>query len=45
MNDILAKIAEVNGVIYNFVWVTIGLVLLLGSGLICTVVTKAFQFT
>ncbi|MBQ6700043.1 MAG: alanine:cation symporter family protein [Oscillospiraceae bacterium] len=45
MEEILAKIAEVNSVVYNFVWVTIGIVLLLGSGFICTVITKAFQFT
>ncbi len=44
MNEFLAKVAEVNGVIYNFVWVTIGIVLLLGSGVLCTIVTKAFQF-
>ncbi|MBQ7124515.1 MAG: alanine:cation symporter family protein [Oscillospiraceae bacterium] len=45
MEEFLAKVAEVNGVIYNFVWVTIGIVLLLGAGLLCTVITKAFQFT
>ena len=45
MEEFLAKVAEVNGVIYNFVWVTIGIVLLLGSGVLCTVVTKGFQFT
>ncbi len=45
MNEFLTKVAEVNGVIYNFVWVTIGIVLLLGAGLLCTVTIKAFQFT
>ena len=44
MEEFLAKVAEVNGVIYNFVWVTIGIVLLLGSGVLCTIVTKGFQF-
>ena len=44
MNEFLAKVAEINGVIYNFVWVTIGIALLLGSGVICTIVTKGFQF-
>ena len=44
MEEFLAKVAEVNGVIYNFVWVTIGIVLLLGAGVICTIVTKGFQF-
>ena len=45
MDAFIAKIAEVNGIINTFVWVTIGLVLLLGTGLLCTVITKAFQFT
>ena len=44
MDDILTKIAEVNGVIYDFVWVKIGIVILLGAGVICTAVTKGFQF-
>ena len=44
MEEFLAKVAEVNGTINTFVWVTIGLALLLGTGFICTVVTKGFQF-
>lgn len=44
MEEFLAKVAEINGVIYNFVWVTIGIALLLGSGVLCTIVTKGFQF-
>ena len=44
MEEFLAKVAEVNGVINTFVWVTIGLALLLGTGVICTIVTKGFQF-
>ncbi len=44
MEEFLAKVAEINGVIYNFVWVTIGIVLLLSAGFICTVATKGFQF-
>ena len=44
MEEFLAKVAEVNGVIYNFVWVKIGIVLLLSAGVICTIVTKGFQF-
>ncbi len=45
MEQFLAKVAEVNGVIYNFVWVKIGVALLLGAGILCTVITKGFQFT
>ena len=44
MEEFLAKVAEVNGVIYNFVWVTIGIALLLSAGVLCTIVTKGFQF-
>ena len=44
MEEFLVKVAEVNGTINTFVWVTIGLALLLGTGFICTVVTKGFQF-
>ncbi|MBE6900659.1 MAG: alanine:cation symporter family protein [Ruminococcaceae bacterium] len=44
MEEFLAKVAEVNGVIYDFVWVKIGIVILLGAGVICTVFTKGFQF-
>ena len=44
MEEFLAKVAEVNGAINTFVWVTIGLALLLGTGVICTIVTKGFQF-
>ena len=43
MEQFLAKVAEVNGVINTFVWVTIGLALLLGTGVICTIVTNGFQ--
>ena len=44
MDAFIAKVAEVNGVINTFVWVTIGLALLLGTGFICTVVNRGFQF-
>ncbi|MBR5872157.1 MAG: alanine:cation symporter family protein [Oscillospiraceae bacterium] len=40
----MVKVAEVNGVIYDFVWVKIGIILLLGAGAVCTVFTKGFQF-
>ncbi|MBQ5321843.1 MAG: sodium:alanine symporter family protein, partial [Oscillospiraceae bacterium] len=44
MEEFLAKVAEINGIIYDFVWVKIGIVILLGAGVICTAVTKGFQF-
>jgi AGCS family alanine or glycine:cation symporter len=45
MNDVLNKIAEVNDVINTFVWVKIGLFILIGTGIIMTIVTKCFQVT
>lgn len=39
----MEKIGEINGVINNFVWVKIGLILLLGAGILLTVITKFFQ--
>ena len=44
MEQFMVKVAEVNGVIYDFVWVKIGIILLLGAGAVCTVFTKGFQF-
>lgn len=43
MNEFLATVAHVNDVINNFVWVKIGLILLLGTGIIMTCVTGFFQ--
>ena len=37
------KIAEINGVINDFVWVKSGLFILLGTGVIMTLLTKVFQ--
>lgn len=41
----LDNISEINGVINDFVWMKIGLYLLLGAGIIMTVVNKFFQIT
>lgn len=41
----LNKLTEINSVINDFVWVKIGLVLLLGTGILMTVVTKVFQIS
>ena len=45
MEQFLAKLAEYNGVVNTFIWTTLGLVLLLGTGLLTTVITKFFQVT
>ena len=44
-NSFVESITSINDVINTFVWVKIGLVLLLGTGLICTIITKCFQIT
>lgn len=43
MNEFLTTVANVNDVINNFVWVKIGLILLLGTGIIMTCLTGFFQ--
>ncbi len=45
MADFLAKLTEINNAINSFVWVKIGLVLLLGTGVLMTVMTKFFQIS
>ena len=45
MNDVLKKITEINDVINTFVWVKIGLFLLIGTGIVMTVAIKAIQVT
>ena len=41
----LDKVTEVNDAVNTFVWVTLGLVLLIGTGILMTVLTKFFQVT
>ena len=43
MENFFNKLAEVNGAINNFVWVKIGLFLLIGAGILMTCCTKFFQ--
>ena len=43
MQTFLDKVAEINGVVNDFVWVRIGLFLLLGAGLLMTCCTGFFQ--
>lgn len=45
MNEFLKAVTDVNNAINDFVWVKIGLFLLIGTGIIMTVVTKFFQVT
>ena len=45
MNAFFDKLAEINSVINDFVWVRIGLILLIGTGLLMTCCTKFFQVT
>ncbi len=45
MNAFVEKLAAINNVINQFVWVKIGLILLLGTGILLTVATKFFQIT
>lgn len=43
MKGFLELLAEVNSKVYDFVWVQVGLILLFGTGLLMTVVTRVFQ--
>ena len=45
MENFLATLTSVNDTVNSFAWGWFGLVLLLGTGLVCTVITKAFQIT
>jgi len=45
MEKFFEVLAEYNGVVNTFVWTTLGLVLLLGTGVLTTVLTKFFQIT
>lgn len=45
MDTFFAKLAEINGVINDFVWIRIGLILLIGTGILLTCSTKFFQLS
>ncbi len=45
MEKFIEQVTNVNDSINTFVWVTIGLVLLLGTGVITTLCTKVFQIS
>ena len=45
MDQFLTNLAKYNDVVNTFIWTTLGLVLLLGTGLLTTVMTRFFQLT
>ncbi|WP_034450302.1 alanine/glycine:cation symporter family protein [Butyrivibrio sp. AE2032] len=45
MEQFLEKITEINDAVNSFVWVKIGLVLLIGTGILLTFATKFFQIS
>ena len=45
MEEFLTKLTEINDIINSFVWVKIGLVLLIGTGILLTFATKFFQIS
>ena len=45
MEQFLGNLTNINDAVNSFVWVKIGLVLLIGTGILMTVVTKFFQIT
>ncbi|MCR4697574.1 MAG: alanine:cation symporter family protein [Lachnospiraceae bacterium] len=45
MSNFIEKVTSINDVINGFVWVKIGLILLIGTGVLMTAVTKVFQIT
>ncbi len=45
MDEILAKVAQYNGAVNGVIWGALGLVLLIGTGILITVLTKFFQVT
>ena len=45
MENFLQQLTTVNNAINDFVWVRLGLILLLGTGVLLTVLTKFFQIS
>ena len=45
MNEILERITSVNDAVNGFVWGKVGLILLIGTGILLTLVTKVFQIS
>ncbi len=45
MNSILNNVTSVNDAVNGFVWGKVGLILLIGTGVLLTIVTKVFQIS
>ena len=45
MNDFMTSVATVNDAVNSFIWVKIGLALLIGTGVLMTILTGCFQVT
>lgn len=45
MDKFFEHLSSINGVIYDFVWVKVGLILLIGTGILLTCCTRFFQVT
>lgn len=45
MDEFLQTLTEINNAVNDFVWVKIGLVLLIGTGVLMTVLTRVFQIS
>ena len=45
MEQFINNITEINSTVNSFAWGWFGLILLLGTGLICTAITRCFQIT
>lgn len=45
MDNFLSQVEKINGIVNNFVWGPFGLILLIGTGIIMTCLTKVFQFS
>ncbi len=45
MEQLIKNITEINDAVNSFVWVKIGLILLIGTGVLMTIVTKFFQIS
>ena len=45
MDKFMDKLVDVNGAVYSVVWGPIALVLLIGTGILMTFLTKFFQIT
>ena len=45
MKGFMELLTEINGKVNDFVWVQVGLILLIGAGLLTTIVTKVFQIS